>query len=87
MEERKLTKSCDTLARLNENEHKLFENRNHCTKPLPIIFKEENGEDLTNDQDCVDDSTRINCCNNSSKALLCLKDSEVISYDSIFIIN
>ncbi|OAD56029.1 Guanine nucleotide exchange factor for Rab-3A [Eufriesea mexicana] len=75
MEERKLTKSCDTLARLNKNEHKLFEKQNHCIKPLPITFNEEDAE-IVNDKDSINDSTKLNYCNNSTKTLLCTKDSQ-----------
>ncbi|XP_033350978.1 LOW QUALITY PROTEIN: guanine nucleotide exchange factor for Rab-3A-like [Bombus vosnesenskii] len=75
MEQRKLAKSCDTLARLNKNEHKLFENQNHCIKPLPITFNEEDAE-IINNKDSINDSTKLNHCNNSSKPLLCIKDSQ-----------
>lgn len=84
MEQRKLAKSCDTLARLNKNEHKLFENQNHCIKPLPITFNEEDAE-IINNKDSINDSTKLNHCNNSSKPLLCIKDSQVISCNSMYI--
>ncbi|XP_076238704.1 guanine nucleotide exchange factor for Rab-3A [Calliopsis andreniformis] len=74
MEERKLSKSCDILARLNGNEHKPFENQNHCIKPLSIKFHEEDTEILINDQDSINDSTKVNCCNNFSKISLSSKD-------------
>lgn len=87
MEERKLTNSCDTLARLNKNEHKLYENQNHCIKPLSITFDEENVE-IINHKDSLNDSTKLNYCNNSSKTLLCTKESQVNSHNSIcYIIN
>ncbi|CAD1478091.1 unnamed protein product, partial [Heterotrigona itama] len=75
MEQRNPAKSCDTLARLNKNEHKLFENQNHCIKPLPITFSEEDVE-IINNKDSINDSTKLNHCNNSSKPLLCIKDSQ-----------
>lgn len=75
MEERKLTNSCDTLARLNKNEHKLYENQNHCIKPLSITFDEEDAE-IINHKDSINDSTKLNYCNNSSKILLCTKESQ-----------
>ncbi|KAF3427277.1 hypothetical protein E2986_10389 [Frieseomelitta varia] len=75
MEQRNPAKSHDTLARLNKNEHKLFENQNHCIKPLPITFNEEDVE-IINNKDSVNDSTKLNHCNNSSKPLLCIKDSQ-----------
>lgn len=87
MEERKLTNSCDTLARLNKNEHKLYENQNYCIKPLSITFDEEDAE-IINHKDSINDSTKLNYCNNSSKTLLCTKESQVNSRNSIcYIIN
>lgn len=85
MEERKLTNSCDTLARLNKNEHKLYENQNHCIKPLSITFDKEDAE-IINHKDSINDSTKLNYCNNSSKVLLYTKESQVNSRNSIYYI-
>lgn len=74
MEERKLSKSCDILARLNENEQKLFENQNHNKKPSPVAFDEVDAEILANNKDHINDSSKINCCNVPSKLLLPSKD-------------
>ncbi|XP_076683366.1 guanine nucleotide exchange factor for Rab-3A isoform X4 [Andrena cerasifolii] len=75
MEERKLSKSCDILARLNGNEHKIFENQNHCIKPLPAAFDEDDAENLINHKD-INDSTKINSGSNSSKVPLSSKDAQ-----------
>ncbi|XP_076621444.1 guanine nucleotide exchange factor for Rab-3A [Colletes latitarsis] len=76
MEERKLSISCDILARLNETEQKLFENQNHCIKPLPTTFDQVDAEILISKKDSINDSTKINCCNTSSKILLSSKDTQ-----------
>lgn len=75
MEERKLSNSCDILARLNGNDHTVFENENHCIKPLSIKFHKEDAENLINDKDS-NDSTKVNRCINSSKISL-PKDTQV----------
>ncbi|XP_017885045.1 guanine nucleotide exchange factor for Rab-3A-like isoform X1 [Ceratina calcarata] len=78
MEERNLAKSCNTLARLNENERdKSFENEN-CIEPLAIAaaaatVHEQNAE-ITNEKVSLTENDR---CHESTKTLLYAKDSQV----------
>lgn len=76
MEERNLAKSFDTLARLNENERKSFENESSVVEtPLATAaVREENAEEITNDKSPTTTDDRR--CHDSTKTLLYAKDSQ-----------